>query len=769
MKTCRNPHNCSLELYDLEGCYPKCPDDKPYFNEDEMDCVSLDKCGCFDDKGNYYKPGEKLPSEKSCQSCYCSMDSEEDCRYDENECYCIYEGKISKPGEIIYNTTDGIGGCITAICSQNGTIERNIFPCSTTPTSIPTTTVFVFTNTTSPASTTPVPMITSVCVHELCHWSVWYDGMQPGLGNNDGDFETFDNLRAKGYQVCKTPKAVECRAEKFPNTPLTTLGQKVECSKTVGLICNNMDQHPEICHNYQIKILCCSFVPCGNYTTASTPETTTVSPVQTTTVPATILTSTTAFTNTIKGTTSILTTTPETTFLPTSTMVPSTMETGSSTTKTTCMPICKWTEWYDVHFPTLDNEGDFETYDIIKATGKDICENPEHIECRAEKFPNKTIDEIGQNVQCNVSFGFVCKNEDQLGMLQICFNYQIKVYCCNNECLTTPTETSTRVTTPQTTSTIITTTSGTTSPNITTPQLTSTSVPVPETTTITLSPATTKHTSTLPIISTTKFSMTTTAMQSTSTAASTKFLPTQSTTSEPTATTTISLPTTTQTQIPTTIFTTGITCTEEQCEWSQWYDISYPGNGPDDGDFETFKNITDKGHNICKTPKNVECQALQYPNTSLEELNQKLTCNTKEGLICYNKDQIPQICYNYKIRIQCCKIIFVPCQTTPISTITTTSLKTTKIPTSILTTTELVTETTEKPVVTQYQTKKPPSTAHQIVETTSTATSSSTIPVSTTRLIVTTPEVITMTRPPTSTMKTTTSSTTRETSPTITT
>ncbi|XP_058016425.1 mucin-5AC [Ahaetulla prasina] len=561
MKTCRNPHNCSLELYDLEGCYPKCPDDKPYFNEDEMDCVSLDKCGCFDDKENYYKPGEKLPSEKSCQSCYCSMDSEEDCRYDENECYCIYEGKISKPGEIIYNTTDGIGGCITAICSQNGTIERNIFPCSTTPTSIPTTTVFVFTNTTSPA----MPMTTSVCVQEVCHWSAWYDGMQPGSGNNDGDFETFDNLRAKGYQVCKTPKAVECRAEKFPNTPLTTLGQKVECSRTVGLICNNMDQHPEICQNYQIKILCCSFVPCGNYTTASIPETTTV--IQTTTVPATILTSTTAFTSTIKGTTKILTTTPEITVLPTSTTIPSTMETGSPTTemmkKTTCAPICKWTEWYDVHFPTLDNEGDFETYDIIKATGKDICENPEHIECRAEKFPNKTIVEIGQKVQCNVSFGFVCRNKDQMGMLQICYNYQIKVYCCNNECLTTPTKTSTRVTTPQTTSTIITTTSGTTNPNITTPQHTSTSVQ--ETTTVTLPPATTKYKTTLPTISTTKFSLTTTAMQPSSTTAplTTTFLPTKgtrSTTSEQTrVTTTIPLPTTTKTQIPTTIFTTSIT------------------------------------------------------------------------------------------------------------------------------------------------------------------------------------------------------------------
>ncbi|XP_070791147.1 LOW QUALITY PROTEIN: mucin-5AC [Pituophis catenifer annectens] len=769
MKTCRNPYNCSLELYNLEGCYPKCPDDKPYFNEDEMDCVSLDKCGCFDDKGNYYKPGEKLPSEKSCQSCYCSMDSEEDCRYDENECYCIYEGKISKPGEIIYNTTDGIGGCITAICSQNGTIERNIFLCSTTPTSIPTTTVFVFTNTTSPASTTSVPMTTSVCVQEVCNWSAWYDGMQPGSGNNDGDFETFDNLRAKGYQVCKTPKAVECRAEKFPNTPLTTLGQKVECSRTVGLICNNLDQHPDICHNYQIKILCCSFVPCGNYTTAPIPETTTVSPVQTTTVPATILTSTTAFTSTIKGTTKILTTTPETTVLPTSTTIPSTMETGSSTTEmTTCKPICKWTEWYDVHFPTLDNEGDFETYDVIKATGKDICENPEHIECRAEKFPNKTIDEIGQKVQCNVSFGFVCRNEDQLGMLQICYNYQIKVYCCNNECLTTPTETSTRVTTPQTTSTIITTTSGTTNPNITTPQRTST----PETTTITLPPATTKYTTTLPTISTTKFSTTTTTIHPSSTTAplTTTFLPT---TSEPTrVTTTIPLPTTTQTQIPTTIFTTGILCSEEKCEWSQWYDISYPGNGLDDGDFETFENIRDKGHEVCKAPKNVECQALKYPNASLEELNQNVTCNTKVGLICYNKDQETQICNNYKIRIQCCKMISVPCQTTPISKITTTSLKTTKIPTSILTTTKQVTKTTEKQIFTQYHTTKRPSTAPQIIETTSfptTATSRTSHPVSTTTPFRTpTREVITTTGPPTTTLPTT-SRTTKKTTPTITT
>ncbi|NXI51709.1 MUC5A protein, partial [Chloroceryle aenea] len=45
MKTCRNPSGkCLHDLPGLEGCYPNCPPDKPYFHEDEMKCVSL--CDC---------------------------------------------------------------------------------------------------------------------------------------------------------------------------------------------------------------------------------------------------------------------------------------------------------------------------------------------------------------------------------------------------------------------------------------------------------------------------------------------------------------------------------------------------------------------------------------------------------------------------------------------------------------------------------------------------------------------------------------------------
>ncbi|XP_063293577.1 mucin-5B-like [Pelobates fuscus] len=67
MKTCRNPSGiCMHHLKGLEGCYPVCPEEKPYFSEDEMLCVS--QCGCLDDNNNYYKIGEKVESCNSCES-----------------------------------------------------------------------------------------------------------------------------------------------------------------------------------------------------------------------------------------------------------------------------------------------------------------------------------------------------------------------------------------------------------------------------------------------------------------------------------------------------------------------------------------------------------------------------------------------------------------------------------------------------------------------------------------------------------------------------
>ncbi|XP_074854647.1 mucin-5B-like [Carettochelys insculpta] len=138
MKTCHNPSGiCLHQLPGLEGCYPTCPANKPYFNEDEMTCV--DNCGCYDAEGNYHKPGMSFYSHDNCQSCTCTMEGLQ-CTFDSEACYCYYEEYKYKYKDVIYNTTDGIGGCLSATCDINGTITREFFECG----GIATTTPFTF-------------------------------------------------------------------------------------------------------------------------------------------------------------------------------------------------------------------------------------------------------------------------------------------------------------------------------------------------------------------------------------------------------------------------------------------------------------------------------------------------------------------------------------------------------------------------------------------------------------------------------------------------
>lgn len=65
-------------------------------------------------------------------------------------CKCTYEGKTYGYGDVVYNTTDGLGACLVAVCGDNGTIARWTMDCpgalSTTP--------FTFTSTAALPSTT---------------------------------------------------------------------------------------------------------------------------------------------------------------------------------------------------------------------------------------------------------------------------------------------------------------------------------------------------------------------------------------------------------------------------------------------------------------------------------------------------------------------------------------------------------------------------------------------------------------------------------------
>ncbi|XP_060796693.1 mucin-5AC-like, partial [Neoarius graeffei] len=359
MKTCRNPDGeCSSQIPPLEGCYPECPDDQPYFDEDTMKCVEKESCGCYY-KAKHYSNGDEVPSTENCQKCYCSS-SEINCETDDDACTCLYDGKIYHYGDTIYNTTDGYGYCITAKCGKDGKIERTSYGCSTT--LPPTISVFDFSSTTDKGKMLPANRmynainsyngnphcnITNYNTNNNYHtnynnnsyktkhnnydynyntpnnyhtnwsWSDWMDFGPPTTGPNGGEIVPVKRISENYPNVCSTPTKVECRAKLYPGLSLSQLGQVVTCNAHDGLICLNQNQGPQQqCFDYEIRVYCCGF-PKGCPTSpppTTTPTTTPTTPTTTlTTTSTTIMTKTTIPTTTPPMTTTTTTTTPTTT------------------------------------------------------------------------------------------------------------------------------------------------------------------------------------------------------------------------------------------------------------------------------------------------------------------------------------------------------------------------------------------------------------------------------------------------------------------------
>uniref|UniRef100_A0A8C5WZA5 Mucin-5AC n=1 Tax=Laticauda laticaudata TaxID=8630 RepID=A0A8C5WZA5_LATLA len=406
MKTCRNPSGrCAYHLPGLEGCYPNCPGDRPYFSEEEMKCVSV--CGCYDATGNFHQLGKTFTTGEVCQSCKCTNEGIS-CEHDTKACYCYYEGKRYNYNEVIYNTTDGLGSCITAICGINGTIKREVYKCAGITTKPP----FEFTTS---SRTESIPTRTTMCVHKVCRWMGWYDLNYPSYESTSGDYETPENIRAKGHNLCKNPDKVECRAKELPNETLHSLNQNVICTPTDGLICNNKDQTPPVCYNYEVTFYCCNFEPCGPLTS-------------------------TAATKMTGGTTSIAETKISPSYIPDSTaplVIGTTLPTSQPSTRnsmkpisTSCPPKCQWTQWFDDHNPSTNPDGDFERFEDIRARGL-VCEHPQDIECQAKDYAHTSNPAPDQNLHCNVKVGLVCNHSEQTKKPYKCVNYQVKFLCCD--------------------------------------------------------------------------------------------------------------------------------------------------------------------------------------------------------------------------------------------------------------------------------------------------------------------------------------------------
>ncbi|XP_068800860.1 mucin-2 [Struthio camelus] len=440
--TCKMINNVStnFSVPYLEGCYPRCPPEKPIYNEETKKCETRDDCGCYFN-GTYYEPGKEIPTQENCTRCVCVSSGITNCTTVQG-CPCVINGTRYEVGQFVGQKQEG-DICIRYMCGENGSIVvESIHPCVTTH-SPATTTTPVGTSTLTTVTSTSPPGTTTSCLGLICNWTKWYDVSKPE--EDGGDYETYDAIRNEvGNEICEVPEEIECRAKHSPDTSLEELGQKVECNVTYGLICKNEEQSGiwTLCYNYEIRVSCCKWqeVPCGTTPSPAPPATST-------TTSTTIVTTTTPWQP-------VITTTRKPTSPTASQSTPLSTTPVTSTTAASCD--CIWTGWIDVSYPSLDEDGgDDESYENIqKHEPLWVCAKPENISCRAKKFPDNSIKDLGQKVECDINKGLTCRNKDQdIGgviPMRVCLNYEISVCCIPNrpDCIsstisTTPTTSTT--------------------------------------------------------------------------------------------------------------------------------------------------------------------------------------------------------------------------------------------------------------------------------------------------------------------------------------
>ncbi|XP_062054488.1 mucin-2 [Lepus europaeus] len=751
-ETCRtvNGIHSNISVSYLEGCYPRCPRDRPIYDEDLRKCVREDQCGCYIEDTRY-PPGASVPTDEICKTCVCTESSQVECRPEE--------------GKVLNQTQDG-AFCYKEVCGPNGTVEQHFDICTTITPTLPTQTASTTTTLTpsTPLTTTSTSTSTSTSTgtalgraphpgRPCCFWTDWINEDHPSSGDDGGDRETFD-------AVCAAPENIECRSATEPHLSWEQLGQKVVCDISHGFICKNEDQFDtglfELCYDYEIRVNCCVPEACTTptkpppTTTTTTLTTTTTSPstVPTTTpsapppTPTTPPTTTATTTPTTTSPSTVPTTTPSAP-PPTPTTPPTTTATTPPTTTSTatpptttssppspsptpCVLECEWTGWLDSGKTDYDKEGgDVESIEGVCAP--DWVVN--NITCRAAMFPSMPLEELGQTVVCNLKDGLVCRNKDQKPggrpfPMPYCLNYEINVQCCR----CTP-STSTPSTTPTTTTTTQTTTPTPTTTTLPPSTPTPTTTPTPSTT---VSPTTTPSTPTP--------TTTTTGTPTPTPTTTTTETPTPTPTTTITQTTTTATVSPTTTTLPTTSTTPTTTPCFPECEWTGWLDSGKPDYDKEGGDVESIEGVCAPGRKVNDT----SCRAAMFPSMPLEELGQTVTCNADVGLVCRNKDQKPggrpfpmPYCLNYEINVQCCGCP----PTTPSPTTTTTTQTTTPTPSTTVSPTTIPSTPTPTTTTTETPTPTP--------KTTTTATESPT------------------TTPSTSTPLTTTSSPTTTTIPTI--
>ncbi|KAK3611484.1 hypothetical protein CHS0354_039096 [Potamilus streckersoni] len=99
-----------------------------------------------------------------------------------------------------------------------------------------------------------------------------------------------------------------------------------------------------------------------------------------------------------------------------------------------------------------------------------------------------------------------------------------------------------------------------------------------------------------------------------------------------------------------------------QCAWSPWLNSDKPKTDlTDAGDLETIQSLKTK-YGLCKSISDIKCRVANSNTPSSASGQSGVTCDIVNGLRCYNKEQVGQICYDYEVSLLCWS---PECTTTP--------------------------------------------------------------------------------------------------------
>ncbi|WAR14241.1 HMCT-like protein [Mya arenaria] len=220
----------------------------------------------------------------------------------------------------------------------------------------------------------------------------WTDWINFGIpAKSEGDFETYTSIR--GYpNTCEEVVAAECQIASTGQNYMYS-GQDVSCSPE-GLMCE--DGPSQKCVDYKIKFFC------SCQTELTTPSVTTI----------------------VKPPPGMDSGTP--------TMTPPSQNTGT-TGKYNCTQ--GWTSAMSVTTSAITGD-ELETITDLRRKYK-FCDDEMIVSIRcADLISDKTAEELGQKVTCDMTEGLICKGADQAGGK--CADYTVQFYCdCEASMMTT--------------------------------------------------------------------------------------------------------------------------------------------------------------------------------------------------------------------------------------------------------------------------------------------------------------------------------------------